>query len=358
MPGFVKVLHVILEAKGYLTMKTNTHTSTMTGQKITMKYALIFVGMVALGAHLSDASFADEQSHWQIDTTVNVDELNQDLVRTEPTVDVAVYYPSNLDEKFQQMVSVHGIMKEFKEAKRIFDEAGVQLKLLWVKRGYVDPQYFSIMSSYAGRETPGDGFVNMYIDSERKPTQLTQEAATAFDSIIELDSRNADTIYLIPFQGVYMSYWETTDNGRNWAPRLVRTRALSFPSYSYGGTIPNRLRGVITLSGHDDENYSMIAHELGHKLINVSHEYKDQAPQHEVEADGGLMLYGDGTDIPSGESGRWHRERLHMSPYVYRYTEDGVRVQNPDYVGHGFYYDTLYGDKVVKFEGVRLLGKD
>ncbi len=326
-----------------------------------ISFTAIVVPLLALiaAATLSPRTgFADESGGWLIDTGVNVDEINQDLVPTEPTVDVAVYYPSNLDPKFRELVSVDGIIREFREAKRIFGEAGVQLKLLWVKRSYVDPTHFSILASDTTHELPSDGFVNLYVDSERKPAQLTEEAATAFDAIVEHDSRNAETIYLIALQGVYMGYWETTDNGRNWAPRLVRTRALSFPSYSYGGTVPHRLRGVITLSGHDDDNYRMVAHELGHKLMNVSHEYKGQAPQHEVEADGGLMLYGNGIDIPSGEAGRWHRERLHMSPYIYRYTKDGVRVQNPDYVGHGFYYDALYGDKVVEFEGIRLPGKD
>lgn len=323
-----------------------------------MKYAIIFLAMLLLGTLLPSASFANEQNRWHIDMTVDVDEINRGLVSTDPTVDIGIYYPSNLDEKFREMVSVDGIVREFSEAKRIFWEAGVQLKLLWVKRGYVDPKHFSILSSATDQELPRDGYVNMYIDAERNPAQLTDEAIAAFDSIVEFDSRNADTIYLIALQGVYMNYWETTDNGRNWALRLARTRALSFPSYMYGDTMPNRLRGVITLSGHDDENYRIIAHELGHKLMNVSHEYKDQAPEHEVEADGGLMLYGDGIDIPSGEAGRWHRERLYVSPYVYRYTENGVRIQNSDYVGPGFYYDALYGSKVIEFGGTRLPGKD
>lgn len=319
---------------------------------------VVFAALVFIGILLSDASFAGGKAGWQIDTSVDVNEINEDLVKTDPTVDVGVYYPSSLDRKFRKMVSVDGIVKEFQEAKRIFGEAGVQLKLLWVKRGYVNPKHLSIQASDTDQQPPSDGYVNMYVNSERKPTKLTKEAAAAFDAVVEFDSRNADTIYLVALQGVYMGYWETTDNGRNWAPRLVRTRALSLPSYSYGGTIPHRLRGVITLSGHDDDNYRMIAHELGHKLINVSHEYKAQAPQHEIEGDGGLMLYGNGVDIPKGKSGRWHRERLHMSPYIYRYTDNGVRVQNPDYVGEGFYYDALYGDKIVEFDGTRLPGKD
>ena len=85
--------------------------------------------------------------------------------------------------------------------------------------------------------------------------------------------------------------------------------------------------------------------------MNVSHEYKETSPAHEVFADGGLMLYGSGEDIPSGAEGRWHRERLLMSPYLYRVGPDGRKTWNPDYKDGGHYYDPLYGDKVVRFPG-------
>ena len=83
---------------------------------------------------------------------------------------------------------------------------------------------------------------------------------------------------------------------------------------------------------------------------NVSHEYKETHPGHEVYADGGLMLYGDGEDIPSGEEGRWHLERLLISPFLYR-MENGVKVWNGDYKEGGHYYDPLYGDYVIHFKG-------
>ena len=67
-------------------------------------------------------------------------------------------------------------------------------------------------------------------------------------------------------------------------------------------------------------------HERGHKLINASHEYRDMDPEHEVYADGGLLLYGSGTDIPAGREGRFHRERLHRSPFVYRKDHRGRKV--------------------------------
>ncbi|MFP6767126.1 MAG: hypothetical protein VB859_03080, partial [Planctomycetaceae bacterium] len=92
-----------------------------------------------------------------------------------------------------------------------------------------------------------------------------------------------------------------------------------------------------------------IAHELGHKLINVSHEYRKISPQFEVRGEGGLMIYGRGTEIPSGKAGRWHKERLHLSPFIYRTKQGGVRQWNADYCQSGHYYDPLYADKVIRF---------
>jgi hypothetical protein len=63
------------------------------------------------------------------------------------------------------------------------------------------------------------------------------------------------------------------------------------------------------------------------------------------------MLYGEGEDIPSGAEGRWHLERLLMSPFVYRVRDDGSKQWNPDYKEGGHYYDALYGNKVVRFRG-------
>ena len=65
------------------------------------------------------------------------------------------------------------------------------------------------------------------------------------------------------------------------------------------------------------------------------------------------MLYGTGEDIPSGRDGRWHLERLRISPFLYRLGADGSRQWNPDYREGGHYYDPIYGDYVVHFEGVK-----
>jgi hypothetical protein len=193
---------------------------------------------------------------------------------------------------------------------------------------------------------PDSHYVNMYINSRRHPVSLTQEARDAFESIIEKNENNDRTIYLVVLQNVFMSFYEQVDN-RTWEARVISTGGLSFPSFVYP-TFPRRLRGVITVNSANSDG-SVVAHELGHKLINVSHEYREIDPQHEVEAEGGLMLYGSGTDIPSGREGRWHKERLHQSPYLFRQSKNGVRTWNEDYIEDGHYYDPIYGENVVQF---------
>lgn len=289
-----------------------------------------------------------------VNSSVRIDEINSDIKTGDPTVDVGIYYPSNLDAAFVDAVPLSGLIDEFLEAKRVFAAAGVQLNLLWVNSAPIDPKYFSIIASNTEVDIPSDGYSNMYIEATRNPGALSEATRGAFEAIIGHDENNSRTVYLLVLQGVYTSYYETDDNGRNWSPRLVRTGGLSFPTYIHGNSIPTRMRGVITLTRHDRKYKRIVSHELGHKLMNVSHEYLEQSPQHEIVGEGGLMLYGSGTDIPSGEDGRWHRERLLMSPYIYRINEKGTRIWNPDYVEQGFYYDALYGDKVVHFDGVRL----
>jgi len=288
---------------------------------------------------------------WNPVKSIDVVTINKDVVAGQPTVDIGIYYPSNLDQPVRDAVPLSSIVAEFLSAKKIFGVAGVQLNLLWAKTGPIDPRYFSIQADNPSSELPDDGYANIYRRMERTPTQISGIAKNAFNAIIERSPDNARTVYLVVLQGVYMAYYDTPDDGRNWTQRLVRTGGLSFPGYTYGESIPRRLRGVITLSGTRPDNWRRTAHELGHKLMNVSHEYMDQSPQHEVVGDGGLMFYGSGTDIPSGVTGRWHRERLHLSPYIYRKSESGERIWNQDYESQGFYYDELYGDKVVVFGG-------
>ncbi|MEQ9099462.1 MAG: hypothetical protein RIF36_14690 [Imperialibacter sp.] len=287
---------------------------------------------------------------WRSLDTLDVAGFNADLIPGKPTVDVGVYFPSNFDSRFKK-VTLPWLMESLRAAKEIYQPTGVQINLLWVKTGEVDPKHFSIQAN----EVPGipeTEYVNMYVHSRRHPAELTQHSLDAFNSIIEDAPDNKRTVYLVVLQDVFFPFLEVSE-GRNWTMKSVRTGGLSFPGYSYCNTLPSNMRGVITITNLStpERLRRTVAHELGHKVMNVSHEYKSTHPGHEVYADGGLMLYGDGEDIPSGEAGRWHLERLLLSPYLYKADENGNKTWNPDYKEGGHYYDPLYGDYVVRFDG-------
>ena len=276
-----------------------------------------------------------------------VSEINADLKPDLPTADIGIYFPSNLDPAFARKFSLDDLVLQFVMAKGVFRDAGVQLKLLWIKTGRVHPAHLEIQANDMAARTPGGQYVNMYEDNQRETSVLSREAREAFESIVEPHKNNPRTVYLVVLQDVFMSFFERVDE-RTWQARTITTGGLSFPGYSYRD-LPPRLRGVITINKADLLR-SIVAHELGHKLMNVSHEYNQLSPQHEIKGDGGLMLYGKGTDIPSGAAGRWHRERLHLSPFVYRETASGKRQWNADYREGGHYYDPIYGEYVVRFD--------
>ena len=317
----------------------------------TMPVLLMF--LMAMGCTNSSNTFnynADSTPivNWSRIDSIDINEINSDLVKGKPTVDIGIYFPSNLDSTFTK-VTFNKMIESFFFAKEIFKPTGVQLNLIFAKTGNINSSYLSIQSN----EVPGipdTEYVNLYDNSRRHPSIPTNHAINAFRSIIEEDINNSRTIYLIALQDVFYPYL-TLAEGRNWMMKTVRTGGLSFPSYSYIDQIPKDLRGIITITNlsREDRYRKTIAHELGHKLINVSHEYNDINPGFEVFAEGGLMLYGSGEDIPTGKEGRWHLERLLLSPYLYKVDERGNKIWNNDYKEAGHYYEPIYDNYVIHF---------
>jgi hypothetical protein len=288
---------------------------------------------------------------WSEIRAEQVRDINRDIQSGALTADIGIYFPSNLDPAFTRKFSLDDLLLQFKMAKSIFRAAQVELKLLWVKTGRIDPSHLEIQANDLVGKTPGGQYVNLYENNLRETSVLSQEARKAFEAIVEPHKNNSRTVYLIVLQDVFMSFFERVDE-RTWQPRTITTGGLSFPTYSYRD-LPPRLRGVITINKADLLR-SIVAHELGHKLMNVSHEYRQMSPQHEILGDGGLMLYGKGTEIPAGADGRWHRERLHLSPFFYREAPNRKRQWNADYREGGHYYDPIYGDKIVRFDPTEL----
>lgn len=280
-------------------------------------------------------------SEWATVHSVDLESLNETLEPGVPTADVAIHLPTGRDPGHTGKVTLELLLDGFAAARTIFGAAGVQLRLHDLRSGDVDPALLTIAASEPS-QLPAERFVGTYRAAERRPTRPAEDAVTAFRAIVPDVPGSDRVIHLVVMQDVFMTFHESTDD-RTWVQRTISTGGLSFPGYSYGATLPRYLRGVITITDltRNDRSWKTIAHELGHKLINVSHEHRETDPAHEVYAEGGLMLYGAGTEIASGRDGRFHRERLHVSPYLYREI-DGRRDYNPDYVGDGFYHDPIY----------------
>ena len=202
--------------------------------------------------------------NWSRIDSIDINEINSDLVKGKPTVDIGIYFPSNLDSTFTK-VTFNKMIESFFFAKEIFKPTGVQLNLIFAKTGNINSSYLSIQAN----EVPGipdTEYVNLYDNSRRHPSIPTNHAINAFRSIIEEDINNSRTIYLIALQDVFYPYL-TLAEGRNWMMKTVRTGGLSFPSYSYIDQIPKDLRGIITITNlsTEDRYRKTIAHELGHK---------------------------------------------------------------------------------------------
>ena len=281
----------------------------------------------------------------EVTRVIQTDSLNTDLVVGLPTADIGMYLLDTESARYNERMPVDEVIRRYRLAKDIFNEVGVQLNLLWIKTVALTPEIIAIDSNEMTGAPAGD-IDDLYEKSRQQMSALDPQARLVFDAIIEEDPANERTVYLVGMEDVIMNWFEQQEDG-SWELQSDPTNALSFPSYTLEDRIPRRLRGVITLQ-NIFKSQKIVAHELGHKLINVSHEHRDISPAHEVDAEGGLMVYGEGTEIAAGEEGRWHLERLLRSPYLYILQPDGTREYNPDYEETGHYADPIYGEFVVR----------
>jgi hypothetical protein len=302
----------------------------------------VLVALMACGAPEEPASPRPVTA--RVVQTIDTDSLNSDLADGLSTVDVGMYLLATESERYNERMPVDEIIRRFRLAKGVFFDVGVQINLLWIRTVELNTTDLEIESNVMAG-SPGGDVSDLYDKLRQQKSTLSPEAEAMFEAIIEPDSANSRTVYLVGMEDVIMNWWEQQGDS-SWELKSDPTNALSFPSYSLEDRVPNRLRGVITVQ-NIFKSQKIIAHEIGHKLLNVSHEYRDIGPAHAVDAEGGLMVYGDGTEIPGGLEGRWHLERLMRSPYLYRLDGSGNKQYNPDYQEAGHYADSMYGDYVI-----------
>lgn len=279
--------------------------------------------------------------------TYDVSPFNAAVVDGMPTIDVAFYVTEGGPITWPSMKT------SIERAQRIFAVPGVQLRIssamrIQVPSGWqrLDPDESDVPMTPSYIET------DLYAHIGELKTRLTLRNEAIFEAIIAHFPEQANgvpaanTIHVLTVFEAPIAIYEWTGTG--WTRSVRPTGGLSFPPYFYADRIPIDVRGIITLSSGLSRPMSdtkVLAHEIGHKAIDVSHEGVGVCPT--VEATGAdLMLYGDGERIPSGAEGRWHVERLLLSPFIYRLEGGTARFANV-YQDGGVYNDRLYGNYVV-----------
>ncbi len=270
----------------------------------------------------------------------DVSALNEDLDPSLPTANVAFYLTDG------GRIEWDGMLRGIDNAREVFGAVGIQLRVAWAAELEVPGTWQNLDASEITEPVSGPELreSDLYAHLEEEAARITDRNAAIFNAMVaqlpaeELGLDVANTVHILNLRSVPLSYYEHRDG--EWVLDTVGTGGLSFPPYMHVGGIPRHLRGVITLSGHGP-----LAHELGHKLINVSHEGVGSCPAFEAYGED-LMLYGSGSRIPAGEDGRWQVERLHLSPFLFEVV-DGAPVFNPDFQDGGRYADSIYGDYVV-----------
>ena len=319
-----------------------------------LKFCITLVGVSMFGVISCSAQTGKNGEHvtYRGVKQIDIAMLNRDLKTGVPSVDVSLYLGETTGLPHGYVAKPGELVDSIENAKNIFIQAGVQLKVRGIKRVVVPAEWLELTANSV-KGVAVDPKYNAYLGYRRAKWVLTEKATRVFDGMIEKEQNNDRTVYLLFLKQVKMAYFDRSEKEKPQI-RSIPTGGLSFPSYLFEDRIPRRFRGVITLCRDGGDIGRTIAHELGHKLINVSHEYRDIDPRFEVRGEGGLMIYGSGTEIPSGKEGRWQKERLHLSPYVYRLAKDGSRRWNRGYQETGHYFDPVYGDKVIRFGEMKL----
>jgi len=265
--------------------------------------------------------------------------LNKPLEDNVLTADVVIFSTDNTEVTWEEL------KQEFTTADEIFRRYGVQLHLL---KAYevVYPVNWAGMASGEGTNVPTDDLeLDFYEMMDYEQEVLPDSLEAILDAFLAHEENRERTIFVIPLNDLTVAWYERDENNE-WTKVTSPTSAISFPPYLFADRIPKHLRGIISFERSQPSRRTM-AHELGHKLINVSHEGLNVCPQGSGEDVPGLMGYGESVEIFGGEEGRWHRERLLRSPFLYRIV-DGEKVWNREYETGGNYADPIYEGLVME----------
>jgi hypothetical protein len=273
------------------------------------------------------ASAQDEVVHRR---DYDVSGLNEGLVADRLTCDLHFHLTQRGNVRWEKVV------ERLPKLREIFAPTGIQFRVVSARLVEI-PEAWHTHKPERG-DPPSDAKASFYAKC-RDTGRLAPATEQVFRAVVGDSGPGAVlSVHFVSLRNVETGWWEHDDDG-GWRYATAGTSACSFPPYMFADRIPSRVRGVITLSSGVSSR--TLAHELGHKLINVSHEGVGRGPRGEQWGGGDLMIYGKGTRIPSGAEGRYQLERLQRSPFLYR-TVDGGRRFNPAYREGGHYWDPIY----------------
>jgi hypothetical protein len=267
--------------------------------------------------------------------------INAGLRPERPTVDLDVHLVRGSGVTWSM------IRQELALARRTYAPYGIQLRLRSARELQVPEQWLELRTQQRSAMPDAELLAtDPYRYLRQMETRLTAVSAEAFTAMIRGVPSPDRALQIVTLR---RGSFPWVENGQ---PMEVDARADSFPPYIWSGALPRGLRGLIGLFPYRHPagelrpaiELGMLGHEMGHKLINVSHEGRAGGPEHESFAGGSrdLMIYGFGLEVPAGAEGRWQQQRLRRSPFLY--TGQGKdKVYNADFEQHGRYDDPLYG---------------
>ena len=300
---------------------------------------LVFIQSCKKDAEDNDCSTSTEPFNHQVTFNYEYDitGLNDTLHENMLTADIVLYHSDDMTMTWNTLKA------EFRKADQTFRAVGVQLNLK--KAVNVSfPSEWNNQLAYELARVPDSGVIPAFYDMYNITTPtLTDTINLAFKDFTYDEENKPKTIFILPLKGVEIVFAQKNSDNTWKVSNPVATAALSFPTYILQNRIPRNYRGIITM---EQSSGVTLAHELGHKLINVSHEGLGISPAFSGSSIPGLMGYGGSTTIYGGQSGRWHQERLLLSPFLYK-VNGGVKTYNPDYTVNGSYNDPIYGSYVM-----------
>ena len=288
--------------------------------------------MVLWGAMLllmNISSFAN----FEVNESYPVHEIKEPIIEGQRYVDVII-------------VNYRGSGKDWRDIKKLFlgsrshfKKAGVHLNLVNAVEIKLKRKFRRHSANDIDGVDPRPG-LQPYAAMKIRKTSLHERAKEIFEKLTFLTERPENTLFTLISEGIFYKAFYTRDGQRVTLNKGVQ--GFSFPAYSFEDRIPHHLRGFVSIK--PDVSSKTLSHEFGHKLINVSHEGLETCPKFSGGGVPGLMGYSGSTQIFEGKKGRYHKERLHLSPFVYKII-NGKRIQNLDYQENGHYRDPIYKGK-------------